>query len=112
MPSSNSQQRRPGPRARGYDRKWEARRAEHLRLHPWCVACAEEGRRIRAVAVDHRTPHRGSRETFERSPLDSLCTDHHNRRKQQQERRGYHGDPQADGMPSDPAHPWLRAAGP
>ena len=101
--------RRPTARERGYDAIWDRQRADHLRLHPHCVMCAKEGRKVRASTVDHIKAHRGDRRLL-RDPknLQSLCRDHHSRTKQRIECRGYSDEIGADGVPTDPAHPFHR----
>lgn len=102
--------RRATARERGYDAIWDRQRAEHLRLHPLCVMCAREGKKVRASTVDHKTPHRGDRRLL-RDPanLQSLCTPHHSRTKQRIECRGYSDEIGIDGLPVDPAHPFNAA---
>ncbi len=76
-------ERRPTARARGYDRKWDAARAEFLAEHPRCRVCGET-----ATVVDHIIPHKGDMLVFwDRRNWQPLCAHHHNSLKQSQERR-------------------------
>ena len=76
-------ERRPTARARGYDRKWEAARAEYLAEYPYCRVCGEP-----AAVVDHIIPHKGDMRIFwDRRNWQPLCSHHHNSAKQSQERR-------------------------
>jgi len=70
-----SDSRRPNSRARGYDAKWEATRADHLTLEPWCQHphCTRP-----ATDVDHidglgPLGPRG----HDHDNLQSLCHPHH-----------------------------------
>ena len=76
-------QTRPTASARGYDRKWDAARAEFLAEHPRCRVCGEP-----ATVVDHVIPHKGDVRIFwDRKNWQPLCTHHHNSLKQSHERR-------------------------
>jgi len=44
---------------RGYDARWQARRAAYLAGHRWCVDCG-----ARATEVDHERAHRGDAALF------------------------------------------------
>ena len=63
---------RPSARARGYDADWERLRAQHLAAHPACARCGLAGA---AMAVDHKTPHRGHGDPLRLAPgnLQTLC---------------------------------------
>jgi 5-methylcytosine-specific restriction enzyme A len=64
-------------------------RGIHLKAHPLCEACLQDGYVIPAAVVDHRKPHRGSMALFwDTMNLQSLCMTHHNGDKQRQEVRG------------------------
>lgn len=91
---------------RGYGYAWQQARAGFLTKHPFCVRCLIEagitatGRAEvilecaeRDIAVpwasvlDHRIPHRGDKRLFwDRDNWDPLCTTHHVRDKQREER--------------------------
>lgn len=76
---------RPNARARGYTREWEAARAEFLAQHSHCK---HTGCTAPATVVDHIIPHRGDRTLFwDRSNWQPLCAHHHNKHKQQMDRR-------------------------
>ncbi|WP_338034702.1 HNH endonuclease signature motif containing protein [Jiella avicenniae] len=101
---------RPTARQRGYDSKWERARAAFLAAHPWCRRCEAMGRLHRATVVDHIEPHKGDHKLFwKRSNWQPLCAPCHNSDKQQVERRSYTARINADGFPSDPAHPFNRS---
>jgi 5-methylcytosine-specific restriction endonuclease McrA len=95
---------RPGARARGYDGKWDRERKAYLAIHRTCTRCGAP-----ATIVNHKTPHRGDRSLFwRRSNWEAVCQPCHDGPIQQQERHGYHSGVGADGLPTDPAHPFNR----
>lgn len=56
-------------------------RPGQLLREPYCRACAQQGRRIRATEVDHIRPHRGDMTLFtDRDNLQSLCHSCHSRK--------------------------------
>lgn len=70
--------RRPNPRDRGYDTRWEHSRKWFLAQHPTCIMCERRGVVRLATCVDHIIPHRGNMKLFwDASNLQSLCTEHH-----------------------------------
>lgn len=76
--------------------------------------CLAEGRVTAATVCDHVDPRtKDSEATFFEGPFQSLCDAApwrcHSRKKQQQERSGYHADLGLDGVPTDPNHPFNRA---
>ena len=84
-------------------REWrelsEAWRAEH----PLCVACEAEGKVTEATEVDHVIPiHRRPDLRFDRSNLQSLCSEHHRRKSLADNRR--QSGATFDG---DLTEPWL-----
>jgi 5-methylcytosine-specific restriction enzyme A len=96
--------------ARLYDKAhWRyKRRKQQLRDNPLCVMCLEQGRIELAVVADHKEPHHGDKKLFWNGELQSLCLQHHNAHKQQQERKGFHNGFGVDGLPLDPNHPFIR----
>lgn len=56
-----------------YDRQWQARRRKYLSLHPWCENCLSHDLYVPATDVHHKIPHRGDKDLFRTSPLESLC---------------------------------------
>ncbi len=88
--------------------EWQTIRARQLRLEPRCRTCAEAGVLTPATVVDHITRHRGDRRLFFSGPFQSLCKRCHDTSKQQAERLGYSTKLGADGLPTDPAHPFNR----
>ena len=73
---------------RGYDAKWQRRRARHLQLHPLCAKCQDDRTITEATVVDHRTPLRHGG-TDDDDNLMSLWSHHHNSWKQRQDARRY-----------------------
>ena len=72
---------------RGYGYKWQKAREAFLRENPLCVMCQVEGRVTVATVVDHIEPHRGDQSLFwRRSNWQSLCSTHHSKDKQRDER--------------------------
>jgi 5-methylcytosine-specific restriction enzyme A len=80
--SRREMERRRGTAAeRGYDRRWAQARKQYLRQHPWCVQCAEHGRRTQATVVDHVVPHKGNTGLFwDEQNWQALCDTHHSRK--------------------------------
>jgi 5-methylcytosine-specific restriction protein A len=84
--------------------RWLNRARLQLRQQPLCRMCLAQGVVEAASVADHIIPHRGDEKLFWFGELQSLCTPHHNRSKQQLETRGYHSDIGIDGWPLDPGH--------
>ena len=70
------------------NKRWIARRNAQLRAQPLCVMCTTVGRVSLASVADHITQHNGNPHLFWNGPLQSLCSDCHNRWKQQIEKNG------------------------
>ena len=99
-------------------------RLHHLRQEPLCRFCLARGLvndgsrtmagltqadpRRRYLVVDHVIPHRGNLLLFWNGELQTLCPDHHDSVKQQQDARGFSVEAGADGWPVDPNHPANR----
>lgn len=84
-------------------------RTLHLRAHPLCCMCEARGRVTAAAVVDHIKPHKGDPDLFfDPGNVQSLCSDHHDRTKQIEEKRGYVIGCDADGRPKAKDHPWNR----
>lgn len=81
------------------------RRAQQLAKQPLCEMCLKAQKHTAATVADHKQPHKGDLTLFWHGPLQSLCAPHHDSTKQGEDRRGYSGEVDADGWPSDPAHP-------
>lgn len=88
--------------------RWRRRRIAQLAAEPLCRFCRQRGRVTAATVADHVIPHKGDPDLFWHGELQSLCADHHDRDKQQQERIGYSTAIGADGWPVDPSHPFNR----
>ena len=74
---------------RMYDHRWRTYRAKFLKSHPFCVMCAQEGRRTRATVIDHIKPHKGDEVLFwDVSNHQPLCKLHHDSVKARHERSG------------------------
>ena len=72
---------RPSARERGYTHEWEIVRLAHLREHPLCVHCEQQGLLTPATVVDHIIAHKGNHERFwDRSNFQSLCAICHGRK--------------------------------
>jgi 5-methylcytosine-specific restriction protein A len=85
---------RASARASGYDARWQKARRAFLDANPLCVSCMAQGRRVRASAVDHITPHRGDAATFwDVSNWQALCQSCHSRKTATEGRRYYGDDP-------------------
>jgi 5-methylcytosine-specific restriction enzyme A len=82
-------------------KRWKALRRDHLNKNPYCVMCGKI-----ANTVDHIHPHKGDLTKFhDPRNLQSLTKDCHDTHKQRLESRGYHGDVDESGWPSDVKHP-------
>lgn len=89
--------------------EWKALRAAQLRREPHCRFCAEAGAKTPADTVDHTVRHRGRRDLFfDPRNLASLCKRCHDSTKQQAEALGYSTKVDANGLPTDPRHPFNR----
>ncbi|HYC66655.1 hypothetical protein [Brevundimonas sp.] len=98
------------------------RRAQQLRAEPLCRMCLAKGilndgsltstgerqanPRRRFLVADHVIEHKGSETLFWCGELQTLCPDHHDITKQQQESRGFVAGCDLKGRPIDAAHPW------
>lgn len=71
--------------------------------------CLQRNQVVAATVADHVEPHRGDPIKFWFGELQSLCTNDHNRNKQQLETRGYINDIGNDGWPIDQNHPTNKA---
>ena len=64
---------------RGYGKAWQRESRRFLQAHPLCVLCAQKGRYVKAVVVDHIQPHRGDANLFWNptnwQPLCKRCHD-------------------------------------
>jgi 5-methylcytosine-specific restriction enzyme A len=90
-------------------RRWQRIARMQLRVEPWCVMCAAEGKiGVPANVADHVVPHKGDQNLFWYGKLQSLCYHHHNSHKAQIERMGYVTTIGKDGWPIDPKHPANR----
>jgi len=89
--------------------EWRSIRIEQLRRKPLCEWHKARGHIVPANTVHHAEPHKGDRTKFLRGPFVSLCEACHNSDAQQIERRGYSTRIGADGWPTDPNHPGLKA---
>ena len=100
---------RPSATQRGYDYRWRVRAKRFLRLNPLCAVCAKRGRTTVATCVDHIVPHKGDQVLFwSEANWQGLCSSCHSSGKQAVEKRGYDATPGADGLPTDPNHPWFK----
>jgi 5-methylcytosine-specific restriction protein A len=92
-----------------YNYRWKRLRLLHLQRHPLCVMCAQQGKVVPAVVVDHVKPHGGDAVLFwDENNWQSLCKPHHDASKQSEERRGFSLEVDATGWPADRNHPANR----
>ena len=98
------------PKANIHGSAWTRAAAGWLKKNPWCVMCLIMRRRRKAKHVDHRRPHRGDWSVFwDKTNWQGLCDEHHSSTKQRQEggrRAAVASEFGADGLPTDPEHPW------
>lgn len=90
-------------------KRWQALRRAQLRAQPLCIMCLKAGRFTPATVCDHVDPKAKTPATFFNGPFQSLCAPHHNSAKQREEKRGYSGEVDADGWPTDVRHPANRS---
>ena len=86
-------------------RKWRRIARHQIKTNPLCAFCLLENEHIPATIADHVVPHKGDEQLFWFGELQSLCAQHHDGKKQRQERRGYDTTIGLDGWPVDPNHP-------
>jgi len=61
-------------------KEWKTVRQMQLNAHPFCEECLKEGKRTKAVIVDHIIPIKEGGEKFSFSNLQSLCWSCHSRK--------------------------------
>lgn len=104
LPSSDGAKQ---PKPYGY--RWQQARKGWLRKYPLCVRCEKTGHVEPATVVDHIVPHRGDMTLFwDRTNLQSLCTNCHSSYKQRLEKSGREVGCDVSGRPLDPRHHWNR----
>ena len=65
--------------------QWKATRRYHIQRNPLCVECKIKEKRIVAGAVvDHIIPIRQGGQPFDFKNLQTLCSDHHNKKSRQE----------------------------
>lgn len=96
-----------------YGARWVKARNHWLMVNPLCVFCSHKGIVRAASVVDHIVPHRGDYDRFwDMSNWQSLCRGCHDLKTRDEiagRRTGFEriGGCDADGMPTDPRHPWA-----
>lgn len=106
---ADARRRRLKPWRKWYStKKWTMRRAAQKKKTPWCEPCKREGRSRPMTVANHKIPHRGDPWLFWHGELESVCTTCHNSMIQRAEAVGFRPDHDADGWPTDPAHPFNR----
>lgn len=88
--------------------RWRNRAKYQMQQHPLCVMCLAKGQVVAATTADHVERHNGDPKKFWFGELQSLCTNHHSKSKQQLEVKGYTTDIGVDGFPTDPANPFNK----
>jgi 5-methylcytosine-specific restriction endonuclease McrA len=83
------------------DRRWRARRVSQLKTFPLCKYCHAAGRITLATIADHVDPHKGDLKLFWYGPLQSLCKQCHDSRKQKEENKTYVVEIGLDGWPKN-----------
>lgn len=115
--------RRGTAASRGYGYRWQLAREDHLRRHPLCVMCSDQGWPTAASVVDHKEAPRlrdakasgdaarisaAWKLFWDRDNWQSLCKPCHDSMKQRLEKSGRLVGCAADGRPLDPRHHWNR----
>ncbi len=92
---------------------WRKLRSRKLELQPYCEPCLKRGKRVEARHVDHIIAIAAGGSAF--PPLDglmSMCASCHSIKTSAVDRRGGKGvrfkGAGLDGIPIDPAHPFLK----
>jgi 5-methylcytosine-specific restriction protein A len=86
MPTWHDKQRGSSTQ-RGYGSRWQRARASYLMAHPLCVMCQRDGHLTPAVVVDHIKAHKGDPGLmWNPANWQALCSSHHSRDKQLEER--------------------------
>ena len=112
MAGPHHNDRRGSAHSRGYGARWRKARLRFLAKHPLCVMCNARGVISAAVIVDHIKPHKGDAGLFwDKNNWQGLCVTDANSVKQTQERSGHLRGADANGMPTDPSHPWHAQGG-
>jgi len=78
---------RPGPRAQGYDRRWDKLSLWYRHKHPLCRLCLAAGRVTPATQVDHIKPKRLGG-TDDLANLQSLCHSCHSSKTRKEQANG------------------------
>lgn len=88
-------------------KEWKRLRRTQLQAKPFCAYCLQLEIRTPATVVDHKIPHRGSKELFFNAlNLQSLCKTCHDSAKQRYEKSGSLKGGNAAGIPFDTNHHW------
>lgn len=87
---------------------WKLKRAAQLARRPWCEPCKALGMSRRATIANHKIRHNGDPKLFWHGELESVCKPCHDAAIQKAEIQGFRPDLDAEGWPSDPAHPFNR----
>lgn len=101
--------RRGSSAERGYGSRWQ--KVSKLFLskpeNALCAHCRERGELNPSQVVDHIKPHRGDFDLFwDESNWQGLCKRCHDRKTVKERNQSKVKGCQADGRPTDPAHPW------
>ena len=92
-------------------KRWRRLRAEILAKQKYCQCPHHRGKCVEANVVDHIIPHKGDTKLFwDRSNLQVLTKECHDKYKQSQERGGAGFDMGCDaqGNPLNPDSDWFR----
>jgi 5-methylcytosine-specific restriction enzyme A len=91
-----------------YTGRWQRLRLHQLQIEPLCEICKDKGLTTAAEVVHHLTPHKGDKNIFFLSKLQSLCKHCHDGITQHEERAGYSNEIGVDGYPIDINHPFYK----
>jgi 5-methylcytosine-specific restriction protein A len=90
-------------------RAWKAAKKAQRAKQPLCERCLKQGRITAMEVVNHRVPHKGDWGLFtDPENHESACRPHHDSTIQGEEKRGFSGECDTDGWPTDPRHPANR----
>lgn len=90
-----------------YNTRWRKLRLLHLKAHPLCVMCTQDGRIAPATEVDHIIKHDGDPKLFyDTSNFQGLCADHHRGYKARLERSGKDTATDINGNPVNAGKYW------
>lgn len=109
MPTGKQRSARPAYNEWYKSRRWKKLRLEILAQQRWCQCPHHKGKYVKAQVVDHIIPHKGdSRLFWDRTNLQALTKECHDKFKQSEEKggRGFNQGCDAQGNPLNDLDHW------